>query len=328
MKRREFIAHAGAVAALWPLAAGAQQSEHMRRVGILMGAVEADPEYQDRLKAFRESLASLGWREETNIHLDVRWGFNDADIHKGAVELIGLSPDVVLTNAPPSIIEMQKLTRTIPIVFAAVTDPVLLGLVDSLAHPGGNITGFATAEVALSGKWLELLKDMAPDVKHVGVIAPPSNVGAQAQIGAIQAAASSLNVELSRLTLGEPIELERGVGALAKTANGGLIASRTVEAFRARDLIVSLAAKYHLPAVCPDRVFVRSGGLASYGPDITGDFRRAAGYVDRILKGEKPGDLPVQVPTKYQLVINLKTAKTLGLTVPAALLSTADEVIE
>jgi putative ABC transport system substrate-binding protein len=293
-----------------------------------MGALEADAEYQARINAFRETLPSLGWREERNIHLDVRWGINDADIRRGASELVGLSPDVLLSNGPPSALTLQKATSTIPIVFAAVTDPVLLGLVESLARPGGNITGFTSAEVALSGKWLELLKQIAPNVKRVGVFAPPNNLGAQAQIGAIQAVAPSLNVELSRVVVGEPGEMERGVSTLASSADSGLIATRTAETFVVRETIISLAAKYRLPAVYPDRIFISGGGLACYGVDLIDHFRKAAGYVDRILKGEKPANMPVQVPTKYELVINQKTAKTLGLNIPPALLATADEVIE
>jgi len=314
-------------AATCPLAARAQQPA-MKRVGVLMGALEADAEYQARIKAFREALASLGWSEENNIHLDIRWGITDADIRRGATELVGLSPDVLLTNAPPSALALQKATVTIPIVFAAVTDPVLLGLVEGLARPGGNITGFTSAEVALSGKWLELLKEIAPNIKRVGIFAPPSNLGAQAQIGAIQGIAPSLKVELSRVIIGQPSEMERGVSALATSTDSGLIVSRTAEAFVARRAIISLAAKYRLPAVYPDRVFISSGGLASYGTDIVDDFRKAAGYVDRILKGEKPADLPVQVPTKYELAINLKTAKALGLDVPPTVLARADKVIE
>src|SRR6516165_5219747 len=282
--RREFITFIGG-AATWPLAARAQQPA-MKRVGVLMGALEADAEYQARIKAFREALASLGWSEENNIHLDVRWGITDADIRRGATELVGLSPDVLLTNAPPSALALQKATVTIPIVFAAVTDPVLLGLVEGLARPGGNITGFTSAEVALSGKWLELLKEIAPNIKRVGIFAPPSNLGAQAQIGAIQAVAPSLKVELSRVIIGQPSEMERGVSAFATSTDSGLIVSRTAEAFTARRSIISLAAKYRLPAVYPDRVFTSSGGLASYGTDIVDDFRKAAGYVDRILKGK------------------------------------------
>jgi putative ABC transport system substrate-binding protein len=331
MRRRNFITllSGTAVARFLPahVTVRAQQAP-MKRVGVLMGAVETDLEYQARIKAFQQSLAALGWIEGSNIHLNVRWGIGDADIRGGAAELVGLSPDVLLSNAPPAVLALQKLTDTIPIVFVAVTDPVILGVVQNLAPPGGNITGFTSAEVALSGKWLELLKEIAPDVRRAAVFAPPSNLGAQAQIGAIQAVAPSLQVELNRITVGELGTMERAVSALAGAGNGGLIVSRTAETFAARDLIISLAAKYRLPAVYPDHLFITSGGLASYGTDLVDDFRKAARYVDRILKGEKPSDLPVQVPTEYKLAINQKTAKALGLAIPPSLVARADEVIE
>jgi putative ABC transport system substrate-binding protein len=327
MRRREFLSLIGGVVMASPKAAVAQQAA-MKRVGVLMGAREDDRSYQVRIKAFQQSLASLGWNVEGNIHIDVRWGIAESDIRKGAKELVGLSPDAILANAVPSVLALQKASRTIPIVFVAVTDPVLLGLVKSLARPGGNITGFTSAEVAMSGKWLELLKEIAPDLKRVGIFAPPSNLGAQAQIGAIQAVAPSLQVDLSRIVVGDPGEMERSVSGLASSANSGLIMSRTVETISALDLIISLAAKYKLPAVYPYRDCITRGGLASYGPDIVTDYRKAAAYVDRILKGEKPVDLPVQVPTKYELVINQKTAKALGLTLPPTLLASADDVIE
>jgi putative ABC transport system substrate-binding protein len=327
MIRREFISLLGSAVAAWPLTARAQQAP-TKRIGVLMGAVETDPEYQARIKAFQRSLAALGWTEGSNIHLDVRWGIGDDVIRRGGTELVGLSPDVLLANTTPAVLVLQKLTDTIPIVFAAVTDPVILGLAQSLARPGGNITGFTSTEVALSGKWLELLKEIAPDVKRVAVFAPPNNIGAQAQIGAIQAVAPTLQVELSRITVGDLGAMEPAVKALAGVLNGGLIVSRTAETFTVRDSIISLAAKYRLPAVYPDQVFSTSGGLASYGSDLVNDFRKAAGYIDRILKGEKPADLPVQVPTEYKLVINQKTAKALGLAIPSSLIARANEVIE
>ncbi len=326
LKRRDFITLLGG-ATVWPLTARAQHAA-MKLVGVLTGAVETDPYYQARIKTFQQSLAALGWIEGNNIHLDVRWGISDADIRGGGTALVGLSPDVLFANAPPAALALQKLTDTIPIVFAAVTDPVILGLVQSLARPGGNVTGFTSAEVALSGKWLELLKEMAPNVKRVAVLAPPSNLGAQAQIGAIQAVAPSLQVELSRVTVGELGAMERAVRALADASDGGLIVSRTVESFAARDSIISLAAKYRLPAIYPDQVFTAGGGLVSYGVDLVNEVRKAAGYVDRILKGEKPANLPVQVPTEYKLAINQKTAKALGLSLPPSLVARADEVIE
>jgi putative ABC transport system substrate-binding protein len=327
MRRREFLGLIGVVVMASPQVALGQQPA-IKRVGVLMGAREDDPAYQARVKAFQQALASLGWKEENNIHFDVRWGIGEADIRKGATELVDLSPDVMLANAVPSVLALQKASHTIPIVFVAVTDPVLLGLVESLARPGGNITGFTSAEVAMSGKWLELLKQIAPDLKRVGIFAPPSNLGAQAQIGAIQAVAPSLQVELSRIVVGDPGEMERSVSALASSANSGLIMSRTVETISALDTIISLAAKYRLPAVYPYRDCITRGGLASYGSDIVNDYRKAAGYVDLILKGEKPAVLPVQVPTRYELVVNQKTAKALGLTLPSTLLATADDVIE
>jgi putative ABC transport system substrate-binding protein len=326
VRRREFVGLA--FAAVFAASRAARAEQPMKRVGILMGANEADSEYQARLKAFRQQLASLGWIEEKNIHIDVRWGVGDVEIKRGAAELVALSPDVLLANATPSALALKRETGTIPIVFAAVTDPVLVGLVETLAHPGGNVTGFTSAEVALSGKWLQLLKEIAPDVGRVAIFAPANNIGAQAQIGAIQAVAAPMSVELSRIVVGSAGEMEKGLSAFASGANGGLIVSRTVESYSARAVIVALAAKYRLPAIYPDRVFVTSGGLVAYGPDIINDYRKAADYVDRILKGERPANLPVQVPTKYELALNLKAAKALGVKIPANLLASADELIE
>jgi putative ABC transport system substrate-binding protein len=330
VKRREFMTLLGGIAATWPLAARAQQPGQMRRIGVLMNLAADDPESQARIGAFLQGLQELGWALGRNLRIDYRWGAaSDAErIRRLAAELIALVPDVILANAPPSVIALQRTSRSVPIVFAAVTDPVGMGIVQSLARPGGNATGFTSAEFGMSAKWLELLKEVAPGVKRAAVLRNPTNPGSMPQFAAIQTVAPMFGVDLSLIDLADAGEIERGIDALARSPNGGLIVTRTSEAIIYRDLIIALAARHRLPAVYPLRFFVSDGGLISYGPDIVDQFRRAAGYVDRILKGEKPADLPVQAPTKYELVINLKTAKALGLEVPATLLARADEVIE
>ena len=328
MKRREFITLLGGAAA-WPLAARAQQRGGMRRVGVLMHLAADDPEGQSRLAAFLQGLQEAGWAVGRNVNIDVRWAAGEADrFRKYAMELVALAPDVILTSAPPSIRAMQQATRTVPIVFVLVPDAVGTGIVDSLVRPGGNATGFMSYEYTLSGKWLELLKEITPGVTRAAVIRDAALSVGPAQFGVIQAVAPSLRVEVNPVNTRDAGEIERAIAAFAGSPNGGLIVTASASAIAHRDLIVTLAARHKLPAVYHRRVYLTNGGLMSYGPDFTDQFRRAAGYVDRILKGEKPADLPVQSPTKYELVINLKTTKALGLDVPATLLARADEVIE
>ena len=328
MRRREFITLLGS-AATWPLAARAQQPEQMRRIGVLMNRAVDNPEGQVAVAAFRQALQQLGWSDGRNIRIDTRWGVNDIDRdRRDAAELVALAPDVILASGTPSVAALQHITRSLPIVFVGVTDPVGAGLVDTLARPGGNVTGFMLLEYSSSGKWLELLKQIAPLVKRVGVLRDTANPAGIAQFGAIQGAAQSLGVEVSPVNVRDAGEIERAVAVFARSANGGLIVTGSASASVHRDLIIALAAKYKLPAVYPNRYMVTDGGLISFGADLIDQYRRAAGYVDRILKGEKSADLPVQAPTKYETVINLKTAKAVGLIVPPSLLTTADEVIE
>jgi putative tryptophan/tyrosine transport system substrate-binding protein len=327
MKRREFITLLGGATA-WPLAARAQQGERMRRVGVLMNLAADDPESQARIGAFLQGLQEAGWVIGRNLRIDYRWATDPDRVRKSATELVALVPDVILASAPASVIALQRASRTMPIVFAAVTDPVGMGIAQSLARPGGSATGFTSAEFGMSAKWLELLKEIAPGLKRVAILREPGNPGAMSQFAAIQTVAPMFDVELSLIDLADAGEIERSIDAFARTSNGGLIATRTSEAIAHRGLIVALAARHRLPAVYPLRLFVSGGGLISYGPDIVDQFRRAAGYVHRILNGEKPADLPVQAPTKYELVINLKTAKALGLEIPSSVLARADEVIE
>ena len=328
MKRREFITLFGGAAAAWPLAARAQQPGQMRRVGMLVNFTEDDPEARRRVAAFRKSMSELGWIDGKNVHIDYRWGVDAQIVGRNAADLVALAPDVIMANAPPCVQALQQATRTIPIVFVAVTDPVALGIVQSLARPGGNATGFSPAELGMSAKWLQLLKEIAPDVKRVAVFEEPGNAGAVQQFATLQGAASSLSVDLSAIGVSDMNNIERDVDAFARSGSGGLIVLRTSEDIAARDVIIAAAARHRLPAVYPLRFMATGGGLVSYGPDIVEEFRQAAGYVDRILKGEKPADLPVQAATKFELVINLKTAKALGLGIPQTLLATADEVIE
>ena len=302
----------------------------MRRIGVLTsGAAADDPDGQTRNAAFLEGLQQLGWTDGRNIRIDYRFGAGDADnMRKYAAELVALAPDVILGSGTASVAPLLQATRTVPIVFAQVTDPVGAGFVDSLARPGGNATGFLLFEYAISGKWLELLKEIAPRVSRPGVIRDPAQTAGTGQFGVIQSMAPSVGMEVSTINVRDAPEIERGIAAFARSANGGLILTSSALSVVHRDLIVTLAARHKLPAVYYRRLYATGGGLISYGPDIAEQNRRAAGYVDRILKGEKPADLPVQAPTKYELVINLKTAKALGLTVPPSLLGRADEVIE
>jgi putative ABC transport system substrate-binding protein len=328
IRRREFLALLGGAAVVWPLAARGQQGERVRRIGVLANLFENDPEAVARLAAFRRSLQELGWVEGRNLQIDARWGVDNDRIRKNAAELIALAPDVILANAPPSMMALQQATHTLTIVFVNMTDPVGMGVVQSLARPGGNATGFTVAEFGLSAKWLEVLKEIAPGVRRVAVLRELSNPSALPQFAAIQAVASSFDVELSPLSARDAGEIERDVGSFARLGNGGLIVTRTSEPIAQRDAIIKTASRHRLPAVYPLRFFVTAGGLISYGPDTIDQYRRAASYVDRILRGEKPAELAVQQPTKYDLVINLKTARALGLEVPPSLLVRADEVIE
>jgi ABC-type uncharacterized transport system substrate-binding protein len=311
------------------LTARAQQGERVRRIGVILPAVENDPEFQAWVGAFVRALQELGWIIGRNVQIDTRWATpNPAELRRNATELVALKPDVILAHGSSTVGPLQQATRAIPIVFPIIADPVAGGFVDSLARPGGNATGFMLFEYSMSGKWLELLKQIAPSVTRVAVLGDPDTPTGPAQFGVIQAVAPSLRVEVSSLNKRDIGEIERAVVAFARASNGGLIVTAGGPAQLHRDLIVALAARHKLPAVYFDRSFVAAGGLLSYGPDRIELFQRAAGYVDRILKGEKPADMPVQAPTKYQLVINLKTAKALGLDVPVHLQQIADEVIE
>ena len=330
MRRREFITLlGGAVAAAWPLAAQAQQPERMRRIGVLMNAAAVNSEQQSWLGAFLKALQELGWIDGRNVRIDTRWATtNAAEIRKHAAELAALAPDVILAPGASTVGPLLQATRTVPIVFPIIVDPVAGGFVDSLARPGGNATGFMLFEYSISGKWLELLKQIAPGVTRVAVFGNTDTSTGPAQFGVIQAVAPALRVEVSSFNKRDAGEIERAVAAFARASNGGLIVTAGGPLLLHRDLIITLAARHKLPTVYFDRSFVAAGGLLSYGPDRIDLYRRAAGYVDRILKGEKPADMPVQAPTKYQLVINLKTAKALGLDVPVHLQQIADEVIE
>jgi putative tryptophan/tyrosine transport system substrate-binding protein len=328
MRRRAFMSLLGAAAA-WPLAARAQQSDRIRRIGVLMSVAAEDPEGPARTAAFAHGLQQLGWSVGGNMRIDYRWGAGDGDrIRRYAAELIALAPDVILATGSATLGPLLQATRTVPIVFVHVPDPVGAGFVDSLPRPGGNATGFTLFEYVTSGKWLELLKEIAPRTTRAAVIRDPAIPSGIGQWGAIQTAAPSVGVEISPVNVRDVGEIERAVTAFAHSSNGGIIVTGSALTQVHRDLIVRLAARHKLPAVYFERFFVTGGGLVSYGADMVDQFRRAAGYVDRILKGEKPADMPVQAPTKYELVINLKTAKALGLDVPPTLLARADEVIE
>jgi ABC-type uncharacterized transport system substrate-binding protein len=328
MRRRQFITLLGG-AATWPLTARAQPRERMRRIGVLMSLAADDPEGQARLTAFVQGLQELGWTDGRNVQIDYRWPAGDAErIRRYAAELAALAPDIILAGGGAVVPSLLQATRAIPIVFTQTPDPVGAGFVESLARPGGNVTGFMLYEYGIGAKWLELLKEIAPHVTRAAVIRDAAIASGIGQWGAIQTAAPSFGVELRPVDVRDASEIERAIAAFARSPNGGLIVAASTLAVVHRDLIVTLAARHKLPAVYPSRFFVRSGGLIFYGPDSVEPHRRAAGYVDRILKGEKPADLPVQAPTKYELVINLKTAKALGLAVPPMLLARADEVIE
>ena len=327
MRRREFIKLVGGVA-VWPITARAQQPDRMRRIGVILPAAVNDAEYQTWVGAFLQALGQLGWTIGHNVRIDTRWATaNHAEIRKQAAELVALGPDVIVASGTSTVGPLLQATRTVPIVFPSVADPVGAGFVDSLARPGGNATGFLLFEYSLGGKWLELLKQIAPDLMRVAVLRDAAASG-QGQFGAIQAVAPSLKLEVSPVNMRDAGEIERAIAAFARSPNGGLILTGSAPAVTHRDLIIALAARYKLPAVYYERFFAVAGGLISYGVDRIHQYRQAAGYVDRILKGENPADMPVQAPTKYQLLINLKTAKALGLTVPPTLLASADEVIE
>jgi putative tryptophan/tyrosine transport system substrate-binding protein len=329
MKRREFITLLGGAAAAWPLAARAEQPERLRRVGVLMNLAPDDPESPVRLAAFLQGMQQWGWTDGRNVRIYIRWGADDADrSRRYAAELIALAPDVILASGSPAVGQLLQATRTVPIVFVVVVDPVGSGFVESLARPSSNATGFPLFEYGISGKWLELLKEIAPRATRAAVLRDPALASGGGQLGAIQSVAPSLGVELSPVNVRDPGEIERAITAFAREPNGGLIVTGSALATSHRDLIIALAARHRLPAVYPQRYYVTGGGLISYGPDTVDPFRRAAAYVDRILKGEKPADLPVQAPTKYELAINLKAAKALGIEIPPTLLARADEVIE
>jgi ABC-type uncharacterized transport system substrate-binding protein len=328
VKRRDFITLSGAAVA-WPLAARAQQGEGMRRIGVLLNTAADDTVFQTRVGAFLQGLALLGWTIGRNVRIEVRWSGGKADeARRYATELAALAPDVILAHGVSSVRPLLQATRTVPIVFSIASDPVGAGLVESLARPGGNVTGFMSFEYTLSGKWLELLKDIAPGVTRVAVLQDPTQGGGSSAFAVIQAAAPSLGVEVTPVNLRDAPEIERALADFARTSNGGLIVTGSALSNVHHKLIITLAARHKLPAIYLERSFAAGGGLISYGSDYLDHYRRAAGYVDRILKGEKPADLPVQAPTKYELVINLKTAKALGLEVPPTLLTRADVVIE
>jgi putative ABC transport system substrate-binding protein len=329
--RRDFIAFLGgvAVSVAYPLAVRAQQPERMRRVGVLLPAAADDAEYQARVGAFLQGLQQSGWTIGRNLRIDTRWATANPDaIRRNAAELAALGPDVMLAHGGLSVGAIQQVTRTVPIVFPVFVDPVGAGVVESLARPGGNATGFMSYEYSLGGKWLELLKQVAPTVSRAAVLRNPAFPSGLAQFGAIQAVAPSLRMEVNPISLRDAGEIERAVVTFARGANGGLIVTASTLANSHRPLIVALAARHKLPAVYFERSFVAAGGLISYGPDFVDQYRQAAGYVDRILKGENPADLPVQTPTKYETVLNLKAAKALGLAVPTSVLLRANEVIE
>ena len=329
MKRRAFIRLLGGGAAALPLMARAQRVQRQRQIGVLLGLAENDAEGRARLGAFVQTLQRLGWTDGENIQIVPRFTDGDPDRARAqAAELVALAPDVILTSGASTVGTMLQATRNVPIVFAGVADPVGAGFVDSLARPGGNATGFTSYEYSISGKWLDLLKEIAPGVKRVAVLRDPTVSAGTGLFGAIQTAAPSFGVELSPINVHDATEIERAVTAFARAGNGGLIATTSAQILAHRDLIISLAARHKLPAVYYARFWVTGGGLASYGPDYVDPYRRAAAYVDRILKGEKPADLPVEAPTKYELAINLATARALGLNVPPAVLARATDVID
>jgi ABC-type uncharacterized transport system substrate-binding protein len=328
MRRREFITLVGGAAA-WPLSGYAQQGEQLRRIGILLNAAADDPQFKTWVEAFLQSLKQLGWTDGRNMKIDYRWGAGEAErVSRYAAELVALAPDVIVAHGTSTVRPLLQATHIVPIVFPVAADPVGGGLVDSLARPGGNVTGFMELEYGMAGKWLELLKQIMPGVTRVAVLRDPTQGSGAMQFAAIQAMAPSLRVEITPVGLRDSGDIERAVSAFARSPNGGLIVTAGSATVLHGNLIIRLAAQHKLPAVYNERLFTTAGGLISYGPDFVDQYRHAAGYVDRILKGEKPADLPVQAPTKYELVINLKTAKALGLTVPPSVLATANDVIE
>ena len=327
--RREFVTLLGGAAASWPIAARAQQSDRMRRIGAFVSLGAGDAEGRARLTAFVQGLKELGWTDGGNVRIDTRWSAGDAERNRThAAELVALAPDVILASGGTVVGLLQQATRTVPIVFTQVGDPVGAGFVETLARPGGNVTGFMNVEYGISAKWLELLKQIAPHLTRAAVLRDPTLIAGIGQLGAIQSVAPSFGVELRPVNVRDAGEIERAVAGFARESNSGLIVLSGALAVGHRELITTLALRNRLPAVYPARSFAVSGGLISYGPDSVDPHRRAAGYVDRILRGEKPADLPVQAPTKFELIINLKTAKALGLDVPPTLLARADEVIE
>jgi putative ABC transport system substrate-binding protein len=335
MKRRDFIALLGGAAAwpaaahAWSIVAHAQPAQRVRRIGVLMGLKADDPEGQARLAAFAQGLQQAGWSIGNNIRVEYRWGDGDAELLKRhAADLVVRSPEVILAHSSAAVAPLLQQTRTLPIVFTLVADPVGAGYIASLARPGGNVTGFTNFEYSIGGKWLELLKEIAPNVKRVAVLRESFVASGPGQFGAIQSAAQAHGVELRPIDLRDAKEIERDISAFAQDANGGLIVTGSPAATVHRNLINSLALRHHLPIIFNSKFYVANGGLLSYGPDFVDQFRRAAGYVDRILRGENPAGLPVQAPTKYELIINLKTAKALGIAIPPAMLSRADDVLE
>jgi putative tryptophan/tyrosine transport system substrate-binding protein len=328
LKRRDFITLLGGAAA-WPLPARAQQAERVRRIGVLMNMASDDPESQARLSALVKGLQELGWTVGRNVRIDYRWGEGDAERYRRqAAEMFALEPDVIVSWGAEIASGSQKASRAVPIVFAQSIDPVGSGMVASLARPGGNATGFTQFEYSLSGKWLELLKQVAPGITRTAVLRDAGSSGGIGQWAIIQAGASSSGVEAFPINLRDAAQIEHAVADFARPGNGGLIVTMSVLGVRNRQLIIALAARHKLPAIYPERFYVADGGLLSYGPNVVDQYRRAAGYVDRILRGEKPANLPVQAPTKYELAVNLKTAKALGITLPPGVLALADEVIE
>jgi ABC-type uncharacterized transport system substrate-binding protein len=329
MRRRELMTLLGGAAITWPLAARAQPRERLRRIGVLMNLAADDPESQTRLAAFAQGLQQSGWTVGQNLEVDYRWGGGNADtMRKHAAELVALAPDVILAHSSAAVAPLLQATRNVPIVFTIVADPVGAGYIDSLARPGGNATGFTNFEYSIAAKWLELLRDIAPGVRRAAILRESAIAAGPAQFGAIQAVAPSLGMELRPIELRDAGEIERAIDVFAQGSNGGLVVTGSPAAVVHRGLIIALAARHRLPAVYNTRIYAAAGGLISYGPDFVDQFRHAASYVDRILKGEKPADLPVQAPVKYDLAVNLKTARTLGLDVPASVLARADEVIE
>ena len=328
MQRRKFILLFGGAMMAWPLAARAQSSGRMRRIGALLNGVVDDPFYQVRINTFMQGLQQLGWIDGRDMRIEIRWVPADAGLFRRyAAELIALAPDVVLAHSSPAVAALQQETRTVPIVFIGVVDPVGAGFVTNLARPGGNTTGFSVLDYGMSTKWLQLLKEIVPGVTRVAVLRDSSAAGI-GQLAAMQAVAPSLGLELTPIDMRDPGEIERGLNEFARAGNGGLIVTSSTSQGVYRKLIITLAARHRLPAVHPFRFMATDGGLISYGTDLVDEYRRAAVYIDRILKGEKPGDLPVQAPVKYELVVNLRTARALGLELPASVLGRADEVIE